>query len=363
MSRATRARRIAAKAAFGGGGAVGVAGGAVGVLWAQAMLARRRVGQPDREPFPVDGIYQRRGSTSGMPPYRLVMLGDSAAAGLGADAPEHTLAVLLAQGLADVSGRPVQLVNRGVVGAQTSGVDAQVDLALTAFDGHGPDVAVIMVGANDVTHRVPARASLRALDQVVRRLIDAHADVIVACCPDLGTVQPVPNPLRTLGRRWSRTLAAGQVITTVEAGGRAVSLGTLLGPEFESRGDEYFSADRFHPSSAGYRRCAEVILPSLCAALGLGPDPDEHIDSRRGDQVAPIATVAARAAAEPGAEISRAQVGGADRGTQGRWAVLRHRIPLLRPADDDVKDPAMLAEPAVPAPEVVDPTAEPAIQE
>ena len=86
VSRASRARRIATRAAFGGGGAVGVAGGAVGVLWAQAMLARHRVGEPNREPFPVDGIYgTHRRSSAGLPPYRLVVLGDSAAAGLGAD--------------------------------------------------------------------------------------------------------------------------------------------------------------------------------------------------------------------------------------------------------------------------------------
>ena len=31
---------------------------------------------------------------------------------------------------------------------------------------------------------------------------------------------------------------------------------------------EYFSADQFHPSSLGYRRCGEVLLPSAAAALG-----------------------------------------------------------------------------------------------
>ena len=72
------------------------------------------------------------------------------------------------------------------------------------------------------------------------------------------------------------------------------------------------------------------MLPSLCAALGLGADPDGQIDVRRGELVAPIALLAARAAAEPGSEVSRAQVAGADRGSQGRWAALRHRIPPRR---------------------------------
>ena len=50
-------------------------------------------------------------------------------------------------------------------------------------------------------------------------------------------------------------------VTTVEAGGRTVSLGDLLGPEFDTKAEALFSADRFHPSSAGYARLAAVLLP------------------------------------------------------------------------------------------------------
>src|SRR5450755_752752 len=121
MSRASQARRIAATAAVG---AVGGGGGAFGFLWAQSLLARRRVGDPRGKPFVVDGRY---GSGSGSA-LRMVMLGDSAAAGLGADAPEDTIAVLVAQGLAKVSAQPVDLVSLAVVGAQTSHVRAQVAL-------------------------------------------------------------------------------------------------------------------------------------------------------------------------------------------------------------------------------------------
>ena len=53
-------------------------------------------------------------------------------------------------------------------------------------------------------------------------------------CPDLGTVRPIPQPLRQVARRWSRRLAAAQTIATVEAGGRSVSLGSILGPEFDA---------------------------------------------------------------------------------------------------------------------------------
>ena len=163
-----------------------------------------------------------------------------------------------------------------VVGAQTSHLPTQGDAMLAAFAGNPPDIAMIMIGANDVTHRVRPQTSVRELRQVITALRLAGSQVVVACCPDLGTVEPVPNPLRTIGRRLSRTLAAAQELVTEEAGGHAVLLGSLLGPEFASQPGEYFSEDRFHPSSVGYRRCAEVLLPSVLLALRLpstAPNP------------------------------------------------------------------------------------------
>ena len=269
MSRASRARRIAATAAVG---AVGGGGGAFGVLWAQTLLARHRVGEPRGVPFEVDGRYSPcEGSVSAPPgagPYRMVMLGDSGAAGLGADAPQDTVAVVVAQGLADSSGRAVDLVNLAVVGAQTSHVPAQVEAAATAFDGSGPNLAVIMIGANDVTHRVRPQTSVRQLRAIVAGLVGAGCTVVVGCCPDLGTVEPLPNPLRAIGRRLSRTLAAAQALVAEEAGGYPVSLASLLGPEFAAKPGEYFSEDRFHPSSLGYRRLAETLLPAVRVAVG-----------------------------------------------------------------------------------------------
>ena len=102
-----------------------------------------------------------------------------------------------------------------------------------------------------MTHRVPARASVRSLTAVVTALRGSGCSVVVACCPDLGTVEPVPNPLRALGRRLSRTLAAAQALATEAAGGFPVELGALLGPEFAAEPVAYFSEDRFHPSSVG----------------------------------------------------------------------------------------------------------------
>jgi lysophospholipase L1-like esterase len=330
MSRESQARRIAAHAAYGGGGLVATSATALAVLWAEAKLARRRVGPVSKDTHAVDATYLSPGVAG--TPLRIAVLGDSAAAGLGADSPTDTPAVIIARGLSEQSGRPVRMVNAAVVGAQTADVDDQID----AIKDFHPDLVVLLVGANDVTHLVPATTSVRHLDQIVRRLRDLGAEVVMGTCPDLGTIRPVPQPLRAIGRRRSRALAAAQMITVVEAGGRAVSLGSLLGPEFDKEPQHYFSSDRFHPSSLGYRRVAEVLLPTVCAALGYGPDPEAALDPHRHEDVLPVSEAAVQAVDAAGSELSAAQVDGRDRSSRGRWATVRHRIPLRRrPAATD----------------------------
>ena len=151
-----------------------------------------------------------------------------------------------------------------------------------------------MVGANDVTHRIERSASVRQLEQTVRRIRALGSEVVVGTCPDLGTIQPIRQPLRSLMKRWSRDLAAAQTVAVVEAGGRTVSLGDLIGPEFAESPHEMFSKDRFHPSAAGYARAAAALLPSVCAALGVwGADTsDRPPEPRRGEGVGPVAVAA-----------------------------------------------------------------------
>jgi lysophospholipase L1-like esterase len=275
----------------------------------------------------------------------MLMLGDSGAAGLGAADPADTPAVVVATGLAGAARRTVELRNIAVVGAMSSELDGQLDRLREAEPDWVPDVAVMMVGANDVTHRVLPAASVRHLDQAVRRLREMGAEVVLGACPDLGTVRPIPHPLRHVGRGWSRRLAAAQTICVVEAGGRSVSLGDILGPEFRADPGKYFSEDQFHPSSVGYRRCGEVLLPSVCDVLGVA-NAEERAPARSAlpQRVLPVAEAAVAAAEHAGTEVSGTQVAGQDRSGEGRWASVRRRLPLLRPRDDPDPEPAQGSE-------------------
>jgi lysophospholipase L1-like esterase len=322
---------MAAAAAYGGGG-LGLLGGSLyGLLRAQASLARRTIGP--RQPDPPDSSGEYGPGLSGTP-IRLALLGDSAACGYGMDDSDQTPGALLAAGLAQQAERPVRVAVHAAVGAESKHLDAQIDRALEL----GPEVAVIVIGTNDVTHAAWPSESVRLLEAAVRRLRDHDCEVIVGTCPDLGTVRPIGPPLRQVARVLSRRLAAGQTIAVVEAGGRSVSLGALLGPEFDKEPGHYFGPDQFHPSAAGYESVVAALLPSVAAAIGLAPDSEEEPETFRGEGVLPVAYAAAEAAGSAGTEVSGTEVGGRERGARGRWVALRHRRRRALPDVERVDD-------------------------
>jgi lysophospholipase L1-like esterase len=235
------------------------------VLDRQAAQARRVIGKPlGEDALEADRIWRQKFEGD---PIDLLVLGDSIAAGLGAQRRKETLGARLAIGLAKKAKRPVRLRTAAVVGSESAALHAQV--AELAGD-YRPDVAVIVVGGNDITHRVPVSTSVRHLVEAVHQLRARGAQVVVGSCPDLGALRPVPQPLRTLGSRMSRQLADAQEQAAVDAGAYAVSLRHAVGPFFISQPDEMFSLDRFHPSPLGYRRTAEALLPAVAGALGYG---------------------------------------------------------------------------------------------
>lgn len=295
------AKRVVAAAAVGGGGLTVLTGASIGLVVAEAKLARRAIGHAVDLPPRADGLFGAHlaarttsidpnvsagtaavSATSSAPdasdgpaappspfearPLRFAMLGDSTAAGYGVEHADQTPGALLAAALAAHSGRPLLLANVARVGACSDRLAEQVDALLADGPENAPQVAAIMIGANDVTHRLSPTESAAHLGDAVLRLRAVGCQVVVGTCPDLGTIRPIQVPLRWLARRWSRRLAALQARAVHEAGGRSVPLGALLGPEFAARA-ELFGPDRFHPSAEGYATAAAAVLPALAAAV------------------------------------------------------------------------------------------------
>lgn len=316
---------------YGAAAATAAAVVAAGVLYGQAGLARREIPRAESPPPRGDGLY---GARFGGGPVTLVMLGDSTAAGYGVDRPRETPGALLATGISRRLRRPVRLHRLAVVGAISERLSPQVEAALELH----PDLAIILIGGNDVTHRASQSAAVRHLVQAVRTLRGAGAQVVVGTCPDLGTIRSIRPPLRWLARRWSRQLAAAQTVAVVEAGGWTVSVGDLLGPKFSAEPHRMFGRDKFHPSVEGYAAAAAALLPTAIAALGV---TDERRVPTRTEGVRSLPRAAVEASQHAGTEVSGASVAGRERGPAGRWAALRTRVrQVIRPSDASVRDHA-----------------------
>lgn len=236
------------------------------VLRQQARIARRAIGVPlGEEAHVADRTYKKKYGAR----IELLLLGDSIAAGLGAEKPKRTLGAQLASRVAKTTGRAVRLRTAARVGSESWELAGQLE---SLPRGYVPDVVVIVVGGNDVTHRIRVADSTRHLADTVAALRERGCEVVVGTCPDLGALLPVPQPLRSLAGRASRQMATAQLQVVTELGARAVSLATVVGPFFVAQPDEMFALDQFHPSGAGYRRTAKALLPSVLAALGYRAD-------------------------------------------------------------------------------------------
>ncbi|OQZ88191.1 hypothetical protein BST11_23940 [Mycobacterium alsense] len=250
--------------------------GARNLLVGQAAHTRTVIPKACETPPRADGVYTPGGGPvqrwhRGMPvDTHLMIFGDSTATGYGCRSAEEVPGVLIARGLAERTGRAVRLSTKAIVGATSKGVAGQVDAMFVA--GPPPDVAVMMLGANDVTALNGIGQSAERLGSTVRRLRARGAVVVVGTCPDLGVISAIPQPLRSLAHARTTQLARAQAVAVRAAGGVPVPMAQLLAPQFRAAPDQMFSADGYHPSAAAYALAAGVLLRAALDALGVEGD-------------------------------------------------------------------------------------------
>ncbi len=235
--------------------AVGLAG--AGLLAAEVGYVWQRTYLPAESAPAVRGQFGRAFA----PPLRLAVLGDSTAAGVGTSVVGETVAGRLAAALA-ATGRYVTLDGLGVSGSRTADLAPQVSRALL----HRPDLAVVLIGANDATHLASLDRLVDDLRDAVRRLRGSGVPVVVGTCPDLGAVPAFPQPLRAIAGWQGRRVAAFEERAVRDAGGVPVDIGAETGPEFRRHPDRYFASDEFHPGADGYALWSRALEPALLAA-------------------------------------------------------------------------------------------------
>ncbi len=246
--------------------------GARNLLAGQAAHTRTVIPKAWDIPPRADGVYVRGDEPvqrwqRGMPvDVHLMIFGDSTATGYGCMSAEEVPGVVIARGLAEQTGKRVRLSTKAIVGATSKGVCGQVDAMFVA--GPPPDLAVLMLGANDVTALNGVSQSAQRLGTAVRKLRARGAVVVVGTCPDLGVISAIPQPLRSLARERCGQLARAQTAAVRAAGGVPVPLAQLLAPKFRAMPELMFSADGYHPSPTAYALAADALLATLCDTLG-----------------------------------------------------------------------------------------------
>lgn len=223
------------------------------LLVAQALLTRARLPQlPEAEG-------ERAGSVGGgLRRLRLLIAGDSSAAGVGVVKQREALAGQLTAMLADACGARIDWAlhaKSGLTTAQTLAL-LQQQPALPAFD-----VAVIVTGVNDVVDQVPSQRALAAREALANWLRNAAGlhHVVFAPLPPVHEFPGLPQPLRWIAgadaRRHDQALAEW---TATRGDVSRVPIELAL-----NRG--VMAADGFHPGEPVYRQCAAAIARHIAS--------------------------------------------------------------------------------------------------
>ncbi len=178
-------------------------------------------------------------------PVRVLVLGDSLAAGYGLP-PEEGFQALLAAGL-QAQGSPVKLQDGAVSGDTSAGGLARLDWLLGDDPAAAPEAAIVELGANDGLRGTAPEVMEANLAAILDRLAARHIPVLLC-----GMYAP-PNMGAEYGARFRAAFA--------RLGQRP---GVVFEPFFLAgvAGDaSLIQADHLHPNAAGEKLVVALVLP------------------------------------------------------------------------------------------------------
>jgi lysophospholipase L1-like esterase len=196
------------------------------------------------------------------PVIRLAVLGDSTAAGVGAERHEEALPGFLGAALAAVTGRPVAWRVAGRTGATARQVREEFAPGLAAEPA---DAVVLLAGVNDLLGLRPLRRWERDVTDLVVAVREAGGPVPVlfAGMPHVHRFPSLPQPLRAV--MGLRALAMDHAVRRAAA--RLPGVVHLRATAPGLNDERFYAADRFHPSAEGYRLWAGQLAPPLAALV------------------------------------------------------------------------------------------------
>jgi len=231
------------------------------LLYLQGRGVRRRTPRLPDAAGPAEGIVPGAGET-----LRLVVLGESTVAGIGAATHRTALTGCIAAALSRETGRAVRWRAVGRSGASARQV---AELAAT-LPAEAVDAVALSLGVNDTLRfRQPARWAddVAALIRTVRARV-GPAPVLLAPVPPMHSFPALPQPLRTILGARARLLDAAQASLP----SRLPAVAHV--PMWVDPAPHLFCGDGFHPSEAGYAALGQRLARELAALLHTPPGVD-----------------------------------------------------------------------------------------
>lgn len=235
----------------------------VAVVGVEVVMAVTAEYLPLEPGYVVDGVAVPAGD-SAAEPLRLFVLGDSTVAGVGSATAEGSLAVLIAERVAERLDRPVQATALGISGARTDDIAAE---QVPRIVGE-PDAVVVVIGSNDVTHVTPPWGFAERTARMLAAVRTATgAPVVLGGIPEFRTVPALAQPLRWIVGRYAVPLREAQRTAAAAVPGVTfVDIAAEASPRFIGR-PETMSSDGFHPSEVGYGLWADALAPAVVDAV------------------------------------------------------------------------------------------------
>jgi lysophospholipase L1-like esterase len=216
------------------------------VLIAQALGTRKRA------PVLPEASGPREGQLgSGDTALRVLIAGDSSAAGVGVAHQDEAFAGHFTRALHKRSGRPLRWRLRAASGLTTR----QVHELLMIDPPPVVDIAVVLSGVNDVIGLVPSRRAVEHRAVLAQWLLDGGraSHVVFAALPPIHQFPLLPQPLRRVmgedARRHDEAIARW---AAARSDVHHVPITLQLSPAA-------MASDGFHPGEPVYRACGEAI--------------------------------------------------------------------------------------------------------
>ncbi len=225
------------------------------VLWLQGRHVRKHTPRLPGAAGPTVGTIPAAGV-----PLRLLVIGESTVAGVGAPDHAHGLTGQIASALAARTGRTVYWQALGKIGATARAARTQLVVEVPQAP---VDLIVLALGVNDVLRLHTPGRWIGDLTQLIADLRGrvGPAPVVLASVPPLGSFPAFPQPLRAVLGLWGLRLdrAAQRCVPTL--------IRVAHSPAHLDAAGGMFGRDGFHPSIQGYRRWGTQIAESAFSLL------------------------------------------------------------------------------------------------